>query len=129
MTYVADTHAFLWWLAQDARLGQQATAAFEAAEEGRANIIVPTIVLAESVRVVEKKRLTLRFEDVLRRLETGWNYTAYPLDMAVVLQLPRLNKLRELHDRIIVATAKALGATLITRDAAIRESGYVTVVW
>jgi PIN domain nuclease of toxin-antitoxin system len=66
---------------------------------------------------------------VLSRLETGWNYTAYPLDMAVVLQLPRLNNLRELHDRIIVATAKALAATLITRDEAIRESGYVTVVW
>jgi len=35
----------------------------------------------------------------------------------------------ELHDRIIVATAKILNAKLITRDKEIRKAGVVDVVW
>jgi len=37
--------------------------------------------------------------------------------------------LKELHDRIIVATAKLLNAKLITKDKEIRESRIVEVVW
>jgi len=42
--------------------------------------------------------------------------------------LPEIN-LRELHDRIIIATARTLNAQLITKDRVIRESGMVDVVW
>jgi PIN domain nuclease of toxin-antitoxin system len=38
-------------------------------------------------------------------------------------------RLKELHDRIIVATAKILNAKLITKDRQIRDSGIVEIVW
>jgi PIN domain nuclease of toxin-antitoxin system len=42
--------------------------------------------------------------------------------------LPEI-ELKELHDRIIVATAKILNAKLITKDRRIRESEIVETVW
>ena len=91
--------------------------------------MVPTIVLAETVRVVEKKRLMLGFEEVLRKIEISSNYRVLPLDLPVVMALARLTALLELHDRVIVASAKLVSAPLITADAAIVKSGYVETVW
>jgi PIN domain nuclease of toxin-antitoxin system len=42
--------------------------------------------------------------------------------------LPEIG-LKELHDRVIVATAKMLNAKLLTKDRKIREAGIVEVVW
>lgn len=42
--------------------------------------------------------------------------------------LPEI-RVGELHDRIIVATAKLLNAKLITKDKEIKSAGIVTVVW
>ena len=35
----------------------------------------------------------------------------------------------EIHDRMIVATAKHLNFELINRDGGIRDSGYVQTLW
>ncbi len=129
MIHVTDTHPFLWYLAGDPRLGNTAKAIFDDAEKGATTIVAPTIILAESLRVLEKKRLTLKFRDVLRKLEVGWNYTVMPLDLRVVTRLPSLPRLTELHDRIIVASADLLGAFLITKDSVIKKAGYVRTVW
>jgi predicted nucleic acid-binding protein len=116
-------------LAEDERLGKTAGWVFESAERGMATVVVPTIVLAESIRVIEKKRLTLKLKDIFQQVEVGWNYATWPLDMRVVSRLPALSRLPELHDRIIVATAAVLGAVLITGDEVIRKAGYVQTVW
>ena len=129
MTYVTDTHPLRWYLAMDRRLGRRAELVFDDTENGEAIIVVPAIVLAETIRVVEKKRLLLEFQKVLRKIESSSNYRVLPLDLDVISALPRLVLLGELHDRIIVASANLLAAPLITADAAITRSGYVETVW
>jgi predicted nuclease of predicted toxin-antitoxin system len=42
--------------------------------------------------------------------------------------LPKIN-IKELHDKIIVSTAKFLNATLITKDKEIRDSNIVKTIW
>ena len=59
----------------------------------------------------------------------GWNFTSTPLDLGVIKQIQQLDKVKELHDKIIVATAQLLGAKLITKDKEIKDSKYVEVVW
>jgi hypothetical protein len=46
MTYVTDTHPLLWHLAA---LGRNAEAAFDEADSGHATMVVPAIVLAETI--------------------------------------------------------------------------------
>ncbi len=129
MTYVADTHAFLWYLAEDKRLGSSARQIFDSAERGEATIFVPTIVLAESLHILEKKRVKLQFQDIFRKLAAGTNYTTMPLDFEVVSRMAGFAQELELHDRILVASASLLGAVLITKDEAIRKTGYVQTAW
>ncbi|MBI2972051.1 MAG: PIN domain-containing protein [Candidatus Aenigmarchaeota archaeon] len=129
MVYVTDTHPFLWYLAEDKRLSKAAKVVFDSVEAGNATIIVPTIVLAESLHILEKGRFSVKFMDIVRKIDEGWNYSAIPLDVRVIKRIEELTKLSELHDRIIVASADILGAELITKDAAIKQSGYVRTVW
>jgi len=65
---------------------------------------------------------------LLERLEQSSNFVPTSFNFQVMKLLPEIN-LRELHDRIIIATARTLNAQLITKDRVIRESGMVDVVW
>jgi len=128
--YVTDTHPFLWYLVGDTRrLGPAARVAFDQAEAGRAVIIIPSIVLAESLHVSEKGRMKFKFERVLEMIESALNYRIYPLDLPVIRKASDLKGVSEIHDRIIVATAKHLELELITDDKEVRTSGQVKIVW
>ncbi len=47
MMYLADSHALFWFLTQNPKLGKNAERAFIDAEQGKASIIIPSIVLVE----------------------------------------------------------------------------------
>ena len=128
MFYVTDTHAFLWYLSQDSKLSKNAKAIFDLAEKGENTIIVPTIVLAESLHILEKERSSIKFQELVRLMEIGSNYTILPLDLTVIKKAEEL-KLPELHDRIVAASAAVLNVPLITKDKAIIRSGYVKTIW
>ncbi|MDI6707566.1 MAG: PIN domain-containing protein [Candidatus Thermoplasmatota archaeon] len=129
MFYVTDTHPLLWYLTDDERLSSSAKEIFDRAEKGEETIIVPTIVLAESFYTTKKYHMDIKFREVLDRLETGWNYQPYPLDLEIIKAIQNLDKLPELHDKIIVATARKLEAKLITKDEKIASAQYVEIVW
>lgn len=129
MIFVADTHSFLWHLSEDSRLGRKAKSIFELAEKGEATIAVPTIVLAESLHILEKKKYAIKFKSIMARIESGWNYLPVPLDTRIIRRIESLKKLEDLHDRIIVASALLMGAELVTRDEKIKNSKYVKVIW
>ncbi len=129
MLFVTDTHSFLWYLSQEEKLGMNALNVFEEAEKGNATILVPTIVLAEAFHVCTVKGIALKFSKLLEKIEVGRNFTSVPLDFNVIKQIQKLDKVKELHDKIIVATAQLLDAKLITKDKEITKSKYVEVVW
>jgi len=54
--YVTDTHPFVWYLAEDARLSSDARMAFDRADSDEATIIIPAVALAEAVYLAEKGR-------------------------------------------------------------------------
>jgi len=91
-------------------------------------MIIPSVVLIESMFLCEKKRIDLKFDDILSRLRVSSNYQIYPLDEKVVFGCKDI-KLPEPHDRIIVATAKLLNAKLVTKDKKIAASKLVETIW
>jgi len=101
---------------------------FRSAEVGESIIFIPTIALAECLYLVENEKIEMDFGDLLGRIEISRNFIPTSFNFQVMKLLPEI-KLRELHDRIIVATAKILNAKLITKDRVIRESGIVETVW
>lgn len=84
MLYVTDTHPFLWHLSGDKRLGENAKIIFDSADHGEAAILIPTIVLAESQCIAERKRFSLPFSKVLQKIENARNFIPMPLDLCVI---------------------------------------------
>lgn len=129
MLYVTDTHSLVWFLTNDAKLGKNARKIFDKAETGENTIVIPTIVLAEILYIAEKKNIAIKFKDVLEKISNSLNYPTYNLDVPVLLRAYILNKVPEMHDKIIIATAQLINAKLITDDKAIKKSGYVKIIW
>jgi len=126
MLFVTDTHPLVWYILGE--LPERVDELFKLAEAGEASIFIPTIVLAECLYLVEENKIELDFEDLLERLEQSSNFIPASFNIRVLRLLPEI-RLKELHDRIIIATAMTLNAQLITKDRDIRESGMINVVW
>ena len=125
--YVADAVAFLYYLLD--RLPPAADQAFREAEKGEAVICLPTIAAAELLYLFERKGWLDRWHELLRCIEELPCFTFYPFDEGVLRELEGIG-LRELHDRIIVATARVIEAeALITKDREIASSGTVRTLW
>ena len=77
MRYVLDTHALVWFLAKDKRLSKRAR---DVIQDPQANLIVPTIVLAEVKHIADRKRVPVSFAEVLSAVTASANYTVAPLD-------------------------------------------------
>jgi len=127
--FVVDTHALLWHLTEDEKLGEKAKEVLAKGDRGEVIVVIPTIVLAESLFILEKKKVDLEFKDIIRKIEKSLNYVVYPLYLQTVLACNELKEIPEMHDRIIIATAKALDAEIITKDDEITKFKEVKVIW
>jgi len=68
--HVIDTHALVWYLTGNPRLGTIANSCFEACDRSEIKIYIPSICLVELVYLHEKNRIPLlfkqRFDEILR---------------------------------------------------------------
>ncbi len=127
--YVTDSHSFLWFLSKDKKIGKRALEIFRACDAGKEIVVVPSIALLECLRICEKKRVELEFQEIMQKIQGTLNYPIYPLDEDIISECQNIPQIAELHDRVIVGTAKLLKAKLITKDAAIVDSKIVETVW
>lgn len=126
MLYVTDTHPLVRYLIGE--LPEKSDKIFASAEIGKSTIYIPTIVLAECLYLVEDGTINLDYDDLLSRIESSRNFIPVSLNFQVMKVLPEI-KLKEIHDRIIVASAKILNTKLITKDKEIKKSRIVETVW
>jgi predicted nucleic acid-binding protein len=98
-------------------------------EAGLAELWLPTIVLAELVHLARKQRLAIRLEDLVQDQRLGSVVHIAEIDLPVLREFELLDAPAEIHDRLIVATARILGAPLITADTEIRAGGNIPTVW
>jgi len=129
MLYTIDTHSLIWFLTENKKLGKKALKILEETDQGKHIVIIPTIVLAELLYLCENKDVKLDFKDFLNKLKESFNYIPYSLDLNVILKSIELKKLKDIHDRIIVATALSTNTKLITKDKLIKDTGYLDCIW
>lgn len=126
--YVVDTHPLVWYFEASPKLSPVAKQTFDEIDRGESFGIVPTIVLAEIMHLSDKGRIPTGISETIVRLQKAVNFGIVSLDLQVLLLMVPLATY-ELHDRVIVATAKSFEASLITKDKHIQETGIVSCVW
>jgi PIN domain nuclease of toxin-antitoxin system len=128
---VTDTHPLLFHATGNRALGARAARLFEAAEREQALIYVPAIVMWEVVMLARLSRVSLR-RTVRAFFDDLFSNSAYqPVDLTAeqVFVADDLRFSRDPFDVLICAAARTLELPLITRDADIRASGVVSVMW
>lgn len=117
MRILLDTHALLWWLADDPELAEAGRDVIAAPE----NLIVFSAASIWEIRVkqaIGKLALPADFADVLAR--QPFEPLAVTVAHAHALQeLPLLH--RDPFDRLLIAQARAEGMTILTRDNAFTQ--------
>ena len=79
-------------------------------------LLVPTIVLAEALYLAEKGRAGFEFEELYRLVREGPGFEIVGFGSDILEATIRIRGVPEMHDRIIVATAKFFGAGILTKD-------------
>lgn len=131
---IADTHVLVWLLEGDPRLGPKAMKRLEQAAVAN-HLHVSAITPWEIAMLVQKGRLALG-RDVGAWITAALSLpgiSLLPLEPAIAIGSVRLpgNIHADPADRIIVASARFLGAPLITADRALLDygaSGHAAVV-
>lgn len=124
-----DTHAWLWWVSDPARLGRNAAKAIEAASQ----IVIGAISCFEVATAVTKGRISLDRgpQDWLAQALALPRVELVGLTPAICVKATQLG--REFPgdpaDRLIVATAMLESASLVTKDARIRRYPAVETIW
>ena len=126
---VLDTHAWIWWVSEPARLGKGARRLLDGAKR----VGVPAICCLEIATLAARGRITLD------RPPLEWMHEALALPRVELLALTPAAALKaaalpstfpgDPADRLVVATALLEAAILVTRDHRIRRSGLVETVW
>ncbi len=132
MRYVVDTHALVWFLEGNSRLGTNAKTILANSDS---QLILPAIALAEAVWIVDRARTSIpSVVDLLDAVSADPRIAIYPLDKAVIEQSISLSAITEMHDRLIVATALILenrgeNIALLTCDRNITASSLISIIW
>lgn len=129
---VLDTHTLIWWVTADATLSKKAKAVIEREQDG-GEIIISAISAWEITMLVAHERLVLSME-VNNWLSTVAEIEAVrflPVDVEIATTSVGLPG--EFHkdpaDRMIVATARKLAVSLVTKDDKIRSYQHVKTIW
>ena len=117
--YVVDTHAMIWFIAGDSRLGPNAK---QILSNPNSELIFPITALAEVCWIIEHGKTSISsITNFLLKIDVDPRVTVAPLDRTILDKTLTLTDINEIHDRQITATALVLieqgeSAALITRD-------------
>lgn len=127
MRLVLDTHAAVFWTCLPELLSDPARTALQEAEL----IGVPAIAFWETALLVRRRKLDLGMpvEEWASKVRMIPRCEAVPLTAEISIRADALQLHPDPADRFIVATALALDAALLTKDAAIHHSKLVKTIW
>lgn len=128
MTPLLDTHVLLWWVSGSGRLSRRQQSVLRNADDSRP-LLLSDITLWEIAMLssMGRIRLQLPLREWLARATAPPLVRRHGISPEIAAEVAALPDSfhRDPADRIIVATARVLGATLLTQDRRIISSRIV----
>lgn len=127
-----DTHVLVWWVSEEKKLSKQARTAIQDAVK-RDGVAVSAISIWELSMLLKNGRLEVTMDKKiwLDRVLEAPKLHVIPVDAIIARE--SVNLPGSFHadpaDRMIVATARILGLSLVTLDKKIRRYTNVKTVW
>jgi PIN domain nuclease of toxin-antitoxin system len=130
--YIVDTHALIWYLEGNPKLGPNAQAVLD---NPASALVLPVIALSEAIYIVDKGRTLIPdVATLFNRVQGDPRLDLYPLTLEVLQASLKALTVPEMHDRLIVATGlhlQSLGETvsILTKDVAITDAALLPIIW
>ncbi len=123
-----DTHVLIWWIEKAGKLSSKANRKIEQAKK-KGEILISSISIWEICMLIKKGKIKLSMDvnSWIQQLESASYIKFIPLDNQIAAKSVELLDLiqGDPADRIIIATARQYGATLITSDKRILNYKHV----
>jgi len=129
MDYLVDTVALVRHLRGAGNIGATARQVLRDADAGRQVVAISAVTLMEILYLSERRRIPVDLAAIHRLLSRSTNYRVVPLDFDIVMAAASVDDVPELHDRLLVATAKFLNLPILTSDTVIQTSRHVQTIW
>ena len=78
--------------------------------------------------MIDKKKIDFSFEIIVTKLNQASNFILSEINWSTILEVNRQKHFKDLHDRVIVATAHLFDADLISKDRLLKGK-YARTVW
>jgi PIN domain nuclease of toxin-antitoxin system len=130
--YIVDTHALIWHLVGNSRLGGNAEIVFQNPDSV---LVLPIIALAEAIDIVQKGRTKIpNVQTLLQDIFSDSRIEIEPLTVEILLESLNASAVTEMHDKLITSSALLLerqgfNVAVITKDQSIIDSNLVKIVW
>ncbi len=128
MRYLVDTVALVRHFTRNPNIGMQARTVFREIETNKDTIIVSVVSLMEILYLSEKGRINVDLSNTLERVRSSSVYDIINLTPDILL-VAKTVEFYELHDRLILATAKYLGVPVISSDSRFSEIADIRTIW
>jgi len=126
--YVLDTVALVRIL--EGRASEKVKEIYDDAKQGNAELIIPTVVLAEIVWILRKRGEHDVIPLILEDIKKQKNSLIIPFSMEIVEEMAKLEESHEMHDEIIALTAFVYGVgNVCTNDDDLVEIKDLGKVW
>ena len=128
MDYLGDTVTIVRHFSGSGKMGDSARKILEAVDAGENRLFISAISLVEVLYLSEKNRIQIHLQEVIELIGQSTNYDIVDLNPQIII-LSETIKFRDIFDRLIMATARYLGVSLISSDKEITKSGLIKTVW
>jgi predicted nucleic acid-binding protein len=128
MEYLLDTNAIIRHFANLPNIGKAAKEIIKKGEKKQHILLISVISLMEIMYLAEKHRISVNLSDTIDKINSNSAYSIIELSTDILLAAETI-EFYELHDRLILATAKYLDCPVISSDKKFTEIEDIEIIW
>jgi len=128
MQYLLDTVAVVRHFTGSGMIGRAASEILDSVERRGDLLAISVVSLMEILYLFEKGRVPLSLSDAIEQIDNSAKYLIINLTPEI-LETASSVEFYELHDRLILATAKWLGVPILSSDRAFQDVPGIHVIW
>ena len=128
MDYLLDTVAIIRYFSGRGHIGRKAKTIIAKAEEGSHVLLLSVVSLFEIMYLAEKNRIKISLPNTLSAIHHKPCYQIVELTTDIIVEASRI-KFYELHDRLVLATAKHFNLSILSSDLRFDELEGFKRIW